>query len=94
MVGNRASAGPVRRHTLQRPGWSLGAGDDHLCRQSPWPLDCEIRDREAAGLPASSKVRRKLFTLDNRLLGGTVGHLAELDERRLRAALALLLPVG
>ena len=60
----------------------------------PWPLDCEIRDREAAGLPAPSKVRMKLFTLDNRLLGGTLGHLAEPDERRLRAALVLLLPVG
>ena len=94
VVGNRASAGPVRRRTLQRPGWSLGAGDDHLCRQSHWPLDCEIRDREAAGLPAPSKVGMKLFTLDTRLLRGALGHLAEPDERRVRAALALLMTAG
>jgi mRNA interferase MazF len=60
----------------------------------PWPLDGEIRDREAAGLPAASRVRRKLFKLDNRLVRGTLGHLVERDEWRVRAALALLLPVG
>jgi mRNA interferase MazF len=60
----------------------------------PWPLDCEIRDREAAGLPAPSKLRMKLFTLDNRLLRGTLGHLAEPDQRRVREALMLLLPAG
>jgi mRNA interferase MazF len=76
------------------PDGSIGAGDDHLCRQSPWPLDCEIRDREAAGLPAPSKLRMKLFTLDNRLLRGTLGQLAEPDERRVREALMLLLPAG
>lgn len=64
------------------------AGNPH------WPLDCEIRDHEAAGLPTPSKVRMKLFTLDNRLLRGTLGHLAEPDERRVRAALMLLLPAG
>jgi len=41
----------------------------------PWPLDCELRGREAAGLPAPSKVRMKLFTLDNRLLGAHLGIL-------------------
>jgi mRNA interferase MazF len=39
----------------------------------PWPLDCEIRDREAAGLPAPSKLRMKLFTLDNRRCGARSG---------------------
>jgi mRNA interferase MazF len=60
----------------------------------PRPLDCEGRDREAAGLPAPSKLRMKLFTLDNRLLRGTLGRLAEPDERRVRATLMLLLPAG
>ena len=42
----------------------------------PWPLDCEIRNREAKGLPTPSKVRRKLFALDNRPLREALGHLA------------------
>lgn len=31
----------------------------------PWPLDVEIADLAAAGLPAASKIRFKLFTLGN-----------------------------
>lgn len=46
---------------------------------SPWLLDCVIGDLEAAGLPAASKVRIKLFTLDNRLFRGRLGRLAEPD---------------
>ena len=34
----------------------------------PWPLDCTLTDLAAAGLPAASKVRFKLFTLDHRLV--------------------------
>ena len=59
---------------------------------SPWPLDCVIGDLAAAGLPAASKVRMKLFTLDNRLLRGSIGRLAEPDQRAVKAALAVLLP--
>lgn len=59
---------------------------------SPWPLDCVIGDLEAAGLPAASKVRMKLFTLDNRLLRGRLGRLAEPDQRAVKAALEVLLP--
>ena len=57
-----------------------------------WPLDCVISDLESAGLPAPSKVRMKLFTLDNRLLRGALGELAEPDQRAVKAALAVLLP--
>ena len=59
---------------------------------SPWPLDCLIDDLEAAGLPAASKVRMKLFTLDNRLLRGRLGRLAEPDQRAVKTVLAVLLP--
>lgn len=55
---------------------------------APWPLDCTIADLSAAGLPTSSKVRFKLFTLDHRLVRGTLGHLAPADERVVRAAFA------
>ncbi|MEO8410830.1 MAG: type II toxin-antitoxin system PemK/MazF family toxin, partial [Propionivibrio sp.] len=40
---------------------------------APWPLDCPIADLQAAGLPASSVVRFKLFTLDDRLVRGELG---------------------
>ena len=39
---------------------------------SPWPQDCVIHNLQAAGLPAASKVRFKLFTLHHRMTGGGV----------------------
>jgi mRNA interferase MazF len=59
-----------------------------------WPLDCRIEDLPVAGLPAPSKVRFKLFTLDHRLVRGRLGRLGEADQRRVRAALAELLGVS
>jgi mRNA interferase MazF len=57
----------------------------------PWPLDCPITDLASAGLPAPSKVRFKLFTLDHRLVRGLLGRLAFVDEASVRQALAVLL---
>jgi mRNA interferase MazF len=57
----------------------------------PWPLDCAIADLDAAGLPAPSKVRFKLFTLDARLARGVLGRLAEPDAARVKQALGELL---
>jgi mRNA interferase MazF len=57
----------------------------------PWPLDCPILDLAAAGLPAPSKVRFKLFTLDQRLMRGVLGSLAAEDATRVRMGLASLL---
>jgi mRNA interferase MazF len=57
----------------------------------PWPLDCTILDLEEAGLPAPSKVRFKLFTLDQRLVRGVLGQLAAEDAARVRLRLASLL---
>jgi len=45
----------------------------------PWPLDCSLADLVAAGLPAPSKVRFKLFTLDHRLVRGQLGKLSPAD---------------
>ena len=39
----------------------------------PWPPDCTLAGLAAAGLPAASNVRFKLFTLDHRLVRGKVG---------------------
>ncbi len=61
---------------------------------APWPLDCPLLDLEMAGLPAPSKVRFKLFTLDQRLVRGVLGRLAAEDEVRVRIGLARLLGDG
>ena len=58
---------------------------------APWPLDCSITDLSAAGLPAASKVRFKLFTLDHRLVRGELGKLSSQDEAAVCAALESLL---
>jgi len=58
---------------------------------APWPLDCPIINLVAAGLPAASKVRFKLFTLDHRLVRGELGQLAAADVTLVRAGLASLL---
>jgi mRNA interferase MazF len=61
---------------------------------SPWPLDCPIFDLAMAGLPAPSKVRFKLFTLDRRLVRGVLGQLAAEDKARVSMGLARLLADG
>ena len=58
---------------------------------APWPLDCTLTDLAAAGLPAPSVVRFKLFTLDHRLVRGEIGKLSPSDVALVRAGLARLL---
>jgi len=58
---------------------------------APWPLDCAITNLAAAGLPAASKVRFKLFTLDHRLVRGELGKLATADAAGVRSGLTSLL---
>jgi len=58
---------------------------------APWPLDCPLTDLAAAGLPAPSKVRFKLFTLDHRLVRGELGRLSPADAEVVRVGLAKLL---
>jgi mRNA-degrading endonuclease toxin of MazEF toxin-antitoxin module len=59
---------------------------------APWPLDVPISDLDSAGLPAPSIIRFKLFTLDHRLVRGTLGRLAEKDRAKIKKAMRLLLP--
>lgn len=56
-----------------------------------WPLDCPITDLTAAGLPAASVIRWKLFTLDHGLVRGALGRLSEADAATASAALVQLL---
>ena len=58
---------------------------------APWPLDCALADLAAAGLPAPSKVRFKLFTLDHRLVRGEIGRLSSPDAARVGIGLSQLL---
>jgi mRNA interferase MazF len=60
-------------------------------KNSPWPLDVAISNLAVAGLPAPSKVRMKLFTLDHRLILNRRGRLEETDAREVKIALARLL---
>lgn len=57
---------------------------------SRWADDVPITGLDAAGLPAPSVVRWKLFTLDQRLVLRTAGRLAEGDREACRRAM----PVG
>ena len=61
---------------------------------APWPLDCPITDLASAGLPAPSKVRFKLFTLDHRLVRGQLGKLSPIDAEAVRARLLDLLSLA
>lgn len=62
-------------------------------RNSDWPLDIEIQDLDSAGLPASSIIRMKLFTLDEHLIIRKAGSLARPDQTRAAEALHQLFPL-
>ena len=60
-------------------------------KNSPWPLDVPVKDREISGLPAPSVVRMKIFTLDNRLILKKIGCLSPDDQEQVRISLSQLL---
>lgn len=57
-----------------------------------WPLDARIGSLKKAGLPAPSKVRMKLFTLDSRLIIKKTGGLASKDQKAVKNSLQQLMP--
>lgn len=56
-------------------------------KNSDWPLDTEITDLDSAGLPSSSIVRMKLFTLDDQLIIRKAGALSSQDQKRVSSSL-------
>jgi mRNA interferase MazF len=56
-----------------------------------WPLDTPVTDLAAAGLPAPSVVRMKLFTLDDRLVHRQIGALNSDDTSAVAASLDRLI---
>ena len=58
---------------------------------SDWPLDVRVTDLKAAGLPSTSVVRMKLFTLDEQLIVRKAGSLAAADRKAVSSAVRKLL---
>ena len=58
---------------------------------APWPLDVEIRNLKAAGLPAASVVRMKIFTLDEQFVASKTGRLSKVDQAQVEQSLAALM---
>jgi len=58
-----------------------------------WPLDTTITDIRRTGLTAPSKVRMKLFTLDNRLIIKKIGSLVDNDQLAVKKALQSMLGI-
>jgi len=82
VVSDRAAFNRPAGHSVMAMITSAG--------HAPWPLDVPLGDLKSAGLPAPSIVRFKLFTLDHRLVRGTLGHLAEKDQATTQKAMRML----
>jgi mRNA interferase MazF len=61
-------------------------------KNSDWPLDVHIGSISKTGLPAPSKVRMKIFTLDRRLIIKKLGALSDKDQERVKKSLKKMLP--
>ena len=60
-------------------------------RRSSWPLDWSLQDLDPTGLKEACCVRLKLFSLDERLIPGELGHLAAIDRCGVQANLYQLI---
>ncbi|MEO0834654.1 MAG: type II toxin-antitoxin system PemK/MazF family toxin [Cyanobacteria bacterium J06642_3] len=60
---------------------------------SPWPLDMVIKDLGAAGINSPSKVRFKLFTLDNDLIIKQIGTLSKSDRTEISSRIKSIFEV-
>ena len=58
-----------------------------------WPLDTKLKGNREAGLKSPSKVRMKLFTLDNRLIIRKIGMLTATDKKAVKSSLRNLLSI-
>lgn len=93
-----------RRASKRRPALALSSESfseesDHTvlamitsADNPPWPMDVPI-DAASGGLGSPSKVRMKLFTLDNRLILRKAGSLLAKDRRSIKAVIDQLLGV-
>ena len=59
-------------------------------KNSSWPLDVKLQNLKESGLPASSVVRMKFFTLDHKLIEKALGRLSSKDQEGVQRALKSL----
>ena len=84
VLSSAAALGDVIGHSVMAMITSAG--------NTPWPHDVPLTDLAAAGLPAASMVRVKLFTLDHRLVLRKAGTLAPADRQAVKKALRAVMP--
>ena len=63
-------------------------------KNEPWPNDIEIINLESCGLPAESKIRMKLFTIDHKIIIRKSGVLNKDEQKSVDAALAKTLSLN
>ncbi len=93
-----------RAHSRRRPALAISSADafgskiGHTvlamitsAHNAPWPLDVVVSDLDAAGLPAPSVVRMKLFTIDERFILKKAGVLGYDDSRAVTQSLSAAL---
>jgi len=61
-------------------------------KHTRWVSDVPISSLDTAGLGVPSMIRFKLFTLDARLIAGSLGRLSPADWKAVRAQLNQILP--
>ena len=84
---------------ISKQEFNLAAGHSVMAMitsatENAWPLDIRISNLKAAGLPAASVVRMKLFTLDHRFVLRKAGRLNKADEKAVLTALNELFPAA
>ena len=60
---------------------------------APWSLDTVIEELDSTGLNAPSKIRFKLFTLDNNLIVKKIGSLSKSDRNAVRESMKQVFPL-
>ena len=62
-------------------------------KNKSWPLDVEITNLKASGLPVPSVVRMKIFTIDHQIIKEKIGELAAKDRALVTKSLQTVIPL-
>ncbi len=78
---------------LSHAGFSQSA-EHSICamitssKNDPWPNDIEVSNLKSCGLPAESKIRMKLFTIDHKIIIRKSGSLDQDEQLNVDQAVA------